>query len=329
MIHTEQLSRTFTSGSGKNKQTVEAVRELDLDVGPGRAGRLPRPQRRRQVDDPADAHHAAGRPPAAGPRVAGVDVVADPAGVRRRIGYIGQNPGAGYSYRVWDELLQQGRFYGLCRGGGDRAGQGARVLARASTASSCARCRPCPVARSAGSTSRSGSMHSPGLLFLDEPSTGMDPQNRANLWEHILRLREEHGTTMVLTTHYLEEADTMAERVVIIDHGRIIADDTAAALKAEQAGDRIGLTVGPRRRGRCAAEVAGQRGRGPVHRPRTPAAPTSSPGSSTATGCCPPCCTLALRHSRSRSSPPPLHQPTLDDVFLTLTGRSLREGAEA
>src|SRR4030095_11400545 len=67
-----------------------------------------------------------------------------------------------------------------------------------------------------------GLMHSPQLLFLDEPSTGMDPQNRANLWEHIDRLRERQQTTIVLTTHYLEEADAQAERVVVIDHGNII-----------------------------------------------------------------------------------------------------------
>ncbi len=86
-------------------------------------------------------------------------------------------------------------------------------------------------------------MHSPALLFLDEPSTGMDPQNRANLWEHIDRLRERQQTTIVLTTHYLEEADTQAERVLVIDHGKIIADDTAPNLKATLAGDRITVTV--------------------------------------------------------------------------------------
>ena len=103
-----------------------------------------------------------------------------------------------------------------------------------------------------------GLIHAPGLLFLDEPSTGMDPQNRANLWEHILRLRAEHGTTIVLTTHYLEEADAMAERVVVIDHGRIIADDTAAALKAKQAGDRLTVAcAGAGRRARAARRRVG------------------------------------------------------------------------
>ena len=82
-----------------------------------------------------------------------------------------------------------------------------------------------------------GLMHAPPLIFLDEPSTGLDPQSRANLWEHILDLRTQHGTTVFLTTHYLEEADRYAERVMVMDKGRIIADDDAAALKATLAGD--------------------------------------------------------------------------------------------
>ena len=111
-----------------------------------------------------------------------------------------------------------------------------------------------------------GLMHRPALLFLDEPSTGMDPQNRANLWEHIDRLRERQQTTIVLTTHYLEEADTQAERVLVIDHGQIIADDTAANLKARLAGDRIAVTVAPPMRtrggdhGRAGPELSPQRG---------------------------------------------------------------------
>ena len=95
-----------------------------------------------------------------------------------------------------------------------------------------------------------GLVHAPRLLFLDEPTTGLDPHNRANLWEHIARLRAEHDMTIVLTTHYLDEADTMAERVVVVDHGQVIADDTADGLKRTLAGDRVVLTwrsPGPRR----------------------------------------------------------------------------------
>ena len=167
-----------------------------------------------------------------------------------------------------------------------------------------------------------GLIHSPELLFLDEPSTGMDPQNRANLWEHIIRLREQHGTTIVLTTHYLEEADTMSERVVVIDHGRIIADDTAARLKAKQAGDRITFTVGPADvpRAREVAERAGEV-TGDVSGTVTLRAESGDrvlPG-----------LLSALANQQVAVQAATLHQPTLDDVFLNLTGRSLREGVDA
>jgi ABC-2 type transport system ATP-binding protein len=74
--------------------------------------------------------------------------------------------------------------------------------------------------------------HRPALLFLDEPTTGLDPQSRANLWDHIRRLRAEHGVTVFLTTHYLDEADALCDRLLIIDHGEIVAEGTPAELKA-------------------------------------------------------------------------------------------------
>jgi ABC-2 type transport system ATP-binding protein len=76
------------------------------------------------------------------------------------------------------------------------------------------------------------------VLFLDEPSTGLDPQSRAHLWQLLLGLRDRYEMTLFLTTHYLEEADQFAERVLVVDHGRIIADDSATRLKATLAGDR-------------------------------------------------------------------------------------------
>lgn len=325
MIHTEQLTRTFTTGSGKSKQTVEAVRGIDLDVAEGELVALLGP-------------NGAGKsttlrmltsllPPSSGrATVAGVDVVADPAGVRARIGYIGQNPGGGFSYRVWDELLQQGRFHGLSA---DDATARAKQLV-GSLALDGLELRK--VQTLSGGQKRRldialGLMHSPRLLFLDEPSTGMDPQNRANLWEHILRLREEQGTTVVLTTHYLEEADTMAERVVIVDGGRIIADDTPAALKAEQAGDRIRVTVDPGDLTR-ATEVAARTGEvlGTATSPDVAGVRIDlkvEHGDRLLPGLLR---TLSDRQVEVLATT--LHQPTLDDVFLTLTGRSLREGAD-
>jgi len=170
-------------------------------------------------------------------------------------------------------------------------------------------------------------MHAPTLLFLDEPSTGMDPQNRANLWEHITRMRQEHDTTIVLTTHYLEEADTQAERVLVIDHGRIIADDTAAKLKADLAGDKIAITVAAGDREKTTVilgelgrdlEVSAVAGTSLAVAARVERGPELLP--------------LVIRRLDAAGIEPlaaVVTQPTLDDVFLSLTGRSLREGEQA
>ncbi len=96
-----------------------------------------------------------------------------------------------------------------------------------------------------------GLMHSPQLLFLDEPTTGLDPQSRANLWTHIRSLRDDGGVTVLLTTHYLDEADALADRILVMDHGGIVADDTPEALKARIAGDVVIIELGSSRRGAC------------------------------------------------------------------------------
>lgn len=320
MIHTKDLTRTFESG----KETVEAVRGIDLDVaegelvaflGPNGAGKSTTLRMLTSL-----------LPPTSGTaRVAGIDVVTDPAGVRQRIGYIGQKDGAGHNYRVWDELLMQGRFYGLTK---QRSAERADELLGTLDLDGM---KMRKVSTLSGGQKRRldialGLIHEPALLFLDEPSTGMDPQNRANLWDHILKLRREFGTTIVLTTHYLEEADSMAERVVVIDHGKIIADNTANALKAEQAGDRITVTVGVgdvattrevvASIGTELAEAGADDGLDISF--RVDSGPVALPG-----------VLRALQDKGVIVEAATLKQPTLDDVFLNLTGRSLREGAEA
>jgi ABC-2 type transport system ATP-binding protein len=319
MIHTRSLTRTFRVG----RQTIEAVRGVDLDVAEGELVALLGP-------------NGAGKsttlrmltsllPPTSGTaHVAGVDVVAHPAEVRRRIGYIGQKDGAGHSYRVWDELLMQGRFHGMSRA--EAVASGERLVATLDLRGLEMR----KVSSLSGGQRRRldvalGLVHGPRLLFLDEPTAGMDPQNRANLWEHITRLRAERGTTVVLTTHYLDEADAMSERVVIIDHGRVIADGTATALKDEQAGDRLTVVVHPAGVGVARALLADEH-LDVAERPdtdgtaltvRTPGASRALPG------------ILARLHAAGVAVvAASATQPTLDDVFLTLTGRSLRDGAE-
>ena len=337
MIHARQRSRTFTSG----KQTVHAVRGIDLGIAAGELVAVLGP-------------NGAGKsttlrmltsllPPTSGTaQVAGVQVTDDPAGVRARIGYVGQKDGAGHNYRVADELHMQGRFYGLDRATArqrthellntlDLTGMGMRKVSTLSGGQK----RRLDIAL--------GLVHSPDLLFLDEPTTGMDPQSRANLWEHIARLRERRGTTIVVTTHYLEEADAMAERVVVVDHGRIIADDTPARLKNDLAGDHLDVDVAGPQVGAARAvlerfsdEVGESRGDGELVGDAglpgvdLPEAGVTRLRARVASG---PRALPQVVHALTDSGVDVLaatsHQPTLDDVFLALTGRSLREGADA
>jgi len=308
-----------TRGLTKHFKDVRAVDGIDLSIAPGELVALLGP-------------NGAGKsttlrmlttliPPTAGTaRVAGFDVVRQQREVRLRIGYIGQGNGAGHSQRGRDELISQGRAYGLgVRDARARADTLIESLGLAEVAER-------RVSTLSGGQRRRldiamGLIHSPELLFLDEPSTGLDPQNRANLQEHILALRARHETTIVLTTHYLDEADSMAERVIVIDHGRIIADDSPARLKAEHVGDHITLgfdhetdagsaasalaALHPERRG-TRLIIAAQ------------GAPRRVPG-----------ILDDLRAAGHPAAEVAVTRPTLDDVFLKLTGRSLREGGAA
>jgi len=305
-----------TRGLTKHFKDVRAVDGIDLTVARGELVALLGP-------------NGAGKsttlrmlttliPPTSGTAsVAGFDVVRQQRDVRLRIGYIGQGNGAGHSQRGRDELISQGRAYGMkVRDARRRAAELIDSLDLGEVADR-------TVATLSGGQRRRldiamGLIHSPDLLFLDEPSTGLDPQNRANLQEHILRLRAERGTTIVLTTHYLDEADSMAERVIVVDHGRIIADDTPARLKAEHVGDTIRFEFDSEAEAARGAAVLSGRGvaYGKEVKIRAEGGPRQAPG--------------MLEDLRSAGVPAAsveVARPTLDDVFLQLTGRSLREGA--
>ncbi len=161
-----------------------------------------------------------------------------------------------------------------------------------------------------------GLIHRPELLFLDEPSTGLDPHSRANLWEHIVELRRATGTTIFLTTHYLDEADQLAERVMVMDHGDVIADDTAHALKESLAGDRVTLSFTTATDAAAAAARIG--GWSTARSSRSPRL-----GGDRAL----PRWIRELGDAGLDVVAATHRQPTLDDVFLALTGRSLREEA--
>jgi ABC-2 type transport system ATP-binding protein len=171
-----------------------------------------------------------------------------------------------------------------------------------------------------------GLIHEPTLMFLDEPTTGLDPQARANLWEHIRELRTRRGATVFLTTHYLDEADALSDRIIIIDKGRIVAADTADNLKAQVAGDLVHLELAQRADVSEAARKLAFLcdGRGEVEiddrhiRGRVPRAGRAVPG-----------LLRDLDHAGIDLDAIEVHRPTLDDVFLALTGRSLRDAETA
>ena len=322
MIRTDGLSRTFTV----KKSTTEAVRDLSIEIrrgelvaflGPNGAGKSTSLRMLTTLLPPTRGSAT----------VAGFDIAAAPAQVRARIGYIGQGNSGGHNHRVRDELLSQGAFYGMPRAASvSRADELIESLGlgglekRAVLGLSGGQKRRLDIAL--------GFMHSPELLFLDEPSTGLDPQSRANLWQHILTLRREHGTTVFVTTHYLEEADQFAERVMVMDFGRMIADDTASALKARLAGDVISIGFGSadetaRAAGIVASRLPNARLGRAAHDPGLLEI-TLERGDGVL-----PQLLRDLDAAGLRATTAALRQPTLDDVFLALTGRSLRDDSAA
>ena len=312
MIRTQALTRKFKS--------VEAVSGLDLEVregelvallGPNGAGKSTTLRMLTTLLAPTSGTA----------EVAGYDVVRQPREVRSRIGYIGQGNGAGHSQRGRDELVSQARAYGL-----SRAAARARAAELIDSLDLDAVADQVVSSLSGGQRRRldiaMGLIHTPPLLFLDEPSTGLDPQNRANLQEHIRRLREEHGTTIVLTTHYLDEADQLAERIVVIDHGRVVADDTPARLKSDSVGDRIALSFDTPATAVRAADRLGALIDGAV---LTVAGADVTARARNGAQLVPKLL-RGLDEAGVAVTSVEVNRPTLDDVFLNLTGRSLREG---
>jgi ABC-2 type transport system ATP-binding protein len=318
MIHARGLTRSFRVG----KDTVEAVRGLELDVedgelvaflGPNGAGKSTSLRLLTTLLRPTSGTAV----------VAGHDVSTEPQRVRERIGYVGQGSGAAGDQRVRDELVTQGRAYRLDRSTAARRADelidslelGPLALRTANSLSGGQR-RRLDIAL--------GLVHAPRLLFLDEPSTGLDPQSRANLWRHLARLREAHRTTIFLTTHYLDEADAMAERVIVMDAGRAIADGTPAELKAGLGGDLLAIGLADGGSAIRAAAIAER-----VVDAEDLAIDGATVRLRTAGGdAAIPVVLRALDAAGLTATSADVRHPTLDDVFLELTGRSLRDAGD-
>jgi ABC-2 type transport system ATP-binding protein len=304
---------------------IAALTGIDLAVAPGEIFGLLGPNGAGKTTTlrilttllPADAGEAL---------VAGADVRREPALVRRRIGYVGQLGGADVNATGRENLLLAGRLYGLSATGASRRcaellevfGLGDGGLAdRGVRTYSGGQRRRLEVAL--------GIMHRPGVLFLDEPTTGLDPRNRANLWDQLRQLRDG-GATVFLTTHYLDEADQLSDRVAIVDHGRVIALGTPDELKRRYSADTISVTPDP-----GAPEAAPVLARELAGAPFVDRADVEDGAirltvTDTTRAMAAVFGVLAARGIPTRAAS--VARPSLDDVFLRETGRSLRDTGE-
>jgi len=231
-IRTEGLRKTYKSSRGD----VEAVRGIDLDVpqgeffgllGPNGAGKSTTIGMLTTLVAPTGGRAW----------VAGRDVVKNPVAVKRRIGVVTQNNTLDMQLTVQENLEFRSRFFGLSLGAAskravqliDAFGLADRRTAMADQLSG-GQARRLMIARAL--------VHQPDVLFLDEPTAGLDPQTRVNLWD-ILKVLHDQGQTILLTTHYMEEAEALCDRIAVVDHGKVLAEGSLDKLLADSGAQTI------------------------------------------------------------------------------------------
>ncbi|RLP97210.1 ATP-binding cassette domain-containing protein [Micromonospora sp. CV4] len=318
MIETRGLRKSFRSRAGRETKTVDAVRGVNLEVaegeifgflGPNGAGKTTTLRMLATLIEP-DGGEAT---------IAGADLRKAPAEVRRRIGYVPQGGSTWDESTAREELVLHARMYGI--GKADAQRRAARALdAFQLTEYADRKCKTYSGGQRRRVEIALGIIHEPKIVFLDEPTTGLDPQSRAHMWDEIRRLRRD-GMTVFITTHYLDEADALCDRIAIMDNGEVVAEGTPAELKREISGDVVlvglDLAVTPQ----AAQALDGE--------PYVNKLETADEGG------------LRLYVDEGATAIPQvlrrldqagldlrsieLHRPSLDDVFLTKTGRSLRE----
>jgi ABC-2 type transport system ATP-binding protein len=253
--------------------------------------------------------------------VAGYDVARQPGQVRLRIGAALQSAALDIQQSGAELLRQQGRYYGLSQSDIDTRLDELRGLIDIGDA------LEQRIKTYSGGMKRrvdlaAALIHNPEVLFLDEPTTGLDPASRAKVWEEVQRLNQDLGMTIFLTTQYLEEADALADRVGIIDHGRIIAEGTPAELKRSIGADVVTVRVNNVAAAASTIAALPAVDSVEVRGDEILAATADGPGNVS-----PIAVALAGADIRVRSLT--LREPTLDDVFLTLTGEHLDVEGEA
>ncbi|MBO0868472.1 MAG: ATP-binding cassette domain-containing protein [Micromonosporaceae bacterium] len=325
MIETEGLWKSFRG----RKATVEAVRGVDLSVqegevfgflGPNGAGKTTT-LRILATLVPPDKGRAT---------VAGIDLRRSAGQVRRNIGYVAQAGGTWDQVSAREELILQARLFGIHKGEARRRATDA-IEAFELTDFADRHCKTYSGGQRRRVDIALGVLHRPKVLFLDEPTAGLDPQSRAHVWAEVRRLRAD-GMTVFVTTHYMDEADALCDRVAIIDQGTIVAEGSPDELKREIAGDVVTLGVNG------AAEKATDllrtepyvRRVEPADAMLVPARPNSPAATQLRLyvdegGTAIPQILRLLEGAGLHLASIELHRPSLDDVFLEKTGRSLRE----
>ncbi|WP_175058859.1 ATP-binding cassette domain-containing protein [Thermococcus sp. 2319x1] len=252
--------------------------------------------------------------------VAGHDVVKEPMEVRKRIGIVFQDPSLDRELTAWENMYIHGRIYGL--GGNELKNKIEELLKFVELWEF----RDKPVKYFSGGMQRRleiarALLHEPEVLFLDEPTIGLDPQTRAHIWDYIKAMKEEHNMTIFLTTHYMDEAEQLADRIAIMDHGKIIAEGTAEELKKLVGNDVIYLKLEAPEDVKClkAEFIRGCKllSDGRVRLEVVNAAEAL-----------PKIFDLA-KERNVKIIEVTYHRPTLNDVFLYLTGREIRDEGEA
>ncbi|WP_138732411.1 ATP-binding cassette domain-containing protein [Modestobacter excelsi] len=301
------LTKSYPAADG----VVEAVRGLDLRVeagqtygflGPNGAGKSTTIEMLCTIRNPTSGTA----------RVAGFDVVRERTEVRRRIGLVFQQQTLDQQLTAEQNLRFHADLYGLSRADADRRiGEVLEMVALTDR-------RRDPVVKYSGGMKRRleiarGLVHAPQVLFLDEPTIGLDPQTRAAIWDYLRDLRQRTEITVFVTTHYMDEAEH-CDRIAIMDHGQVVVEDTPEALKSSVGTDRIALRTDDdelaiaRIRERLGLEAG-------VHEGQvTLAVPEGAQ-------VVPRLFTELDLHIRSVT----VTRPSLDDVFLTYTGRTIRD----
>jgi ABC-2 type transport system ATP-binding protein len=255
-------------------------------------------------------------------RINGFDITSQGADVRSSIGVALQAAALDPHLNAWEHMQIQTTLQGLPKA--ERKARGRELIERVGLIDAAGR----PVGGYSGGMKRRldlalALVHRPRVLFLDEPTTGLDPQSRTALWEEVARLVEQEGMTVFLTTQYLEEADVMADRVGIIDHGEIVAEDTPAALKAEIGRPTVEVAPLNPNEGGAVSEVLARFGKLETATAQQAVAVRLGPGIDDLADVI-----RALDAAGLRVANVQLHAPSLDDVFLAKTGRSLEGAAE-